>query len=131
VPNDAGIVAFCADLQAGGSGVFTAASGEIETVVDSSGPFESFRGVLINDAGDLVFCATPSGGALGVFAGPDPVGDRVLSLGPPLFGSPVAGFALNPVSINRAGQIAIRVALEDQRQFIIRAEPGRRGLESR
>lgn len=130
VPNDEGVVAFCAHLRAGGSGVFTAASGEIETVVDTSGPFESFRGVLLNDAGDLVFYATPRGGTMGVFTGPDPVVDRVLSVGSPLFGSPVVDFALNPVSINRAGQIAIRVALEDQRQFIVRADPGRRGLES-
>jgi hypothetical protein len=131
VSNDAGVVAFCAQLQAGGSGVFTAASGEIETVIDASGPFESFRGVLINDAGDLLFYATPRGGTLGAFAGPDPLSDRVLSVHSPLFGSSVVDFALNPVSINRAGQIAIRVGLEDQRQFIIRADPGRRGLESR
>lgn len=123
VANDAGVVAFCAQLQSGGSGVFMMASTGIETVLDTGGSFESFRGVLINDAGDLAFYATPRGGTLGVFTGPDPVGDRLVSLGSPLFGSPVADFALNPVSMNQAGQVAIRVGLEDQRQLILRADP--------
>jgi hypothetical protein len=118
-----GTVAFCAHLRSGGSGVFTATSGEIATVVDSSGPFESFRGVLLDDKGGLIFYATPRGGELGVFTGPDPVGDRLLSVGSPLFGSAVVDFALNPVSINDAGQVAIRVALEDERQMILRADP--------
>jgi hypothetical protein len=121
--SETGTVAFCAHLRSGGSGVFTVTSGEIATVVDTTGPFESFRGVLLDDTGGLIFYATPRGGELGVFAGPDPVGDRLLSVGSPLFGSAVADFALNPVSINAAGQIAIRVALEDERQMILRADP--------
>ena len=121
--NDAGTVAFCADLREGGSGVFTAATGRITTVLDTSGPFESFRGVLLNNEGRVVFYATPRGGTLGVFFGPDPVGDQLLSLGSPLFGSTVIDLALNPVSINDAGQIAMRVGLEDERQLILRADP--------
>ena len=121
--SETGTVAFCAHLRSGASGVFTMTSGEIATVVDSSGPFESFRGVLLDDAGGVIFYATPRRGELGVFAGPDPVGDRLLSVGSPLFGSPVVDFALNPVSINHAGQIAMRVALEDERQMIVRADP--------
>jgi hypothetical protein len=35
----------------------------------------------------------------------------------------VVDFALNPVSINERGQMAIRVALEDGRQLILRADP--------
>ena len=123
--SDSGIVAFCADRREGGPGVFTAASGEIETVLEASGPYESLRGVLLNEAGGIIFYATPRGGTLGVFAGPDPIRDRLLSLGSPLFGSTVVDFALNPVSINDAGQIAIRVGLEDRRQLIVRADPVR------
>jgi hypothetical protein len=42
-----------------------------------------------------------------------------------LFGSTVAGLALNPVSINDAGQLAIRVMLDSGRQLILRANsPG-------
>lgn len=121
--NDAGTVAFSAVLRSGGAGVFAAAGGRLETVIDSSGPFESFRGVLINNAGQVVFYATPRGGALGVFTGPDPATDRVISMGGPLLGSTVADFALNPVSFNDRGQLAIRARLADGRHFILRADP--------
>lgn len=123
IMNDAGTVAFCATLQGGRSGVFSASSGEITTVIDTSGPFESFRGVLLNNAGRTIFYATPRGGELGVFTGPDPLGDCVLSLGASLFGSTIVDFALNPVSINDLGQVAIRVKLANELQFILRADP--------
>ncbi len=123
IRNDAGSIAFCASLAAGGSGVFVAAGGRIESVLDTSGPFESFRGVLLDGLGRLVFYATPIGGTLGVYTGPDPIAGRLLGMGSPLFGSTVVDFALNPVSINDAGQLAIRVATADERQFILRADP--------
>ena len=85
--------------------------------------FESFRGVLINRTGLVVFYATPVGGRLGIYKGPDPVRDRVLSIGDPIFQSTMVEFALNPVSVNEKGQIAIRVNLEDGRQVILRADP--------
>ena len=122
--NDAGTVAFCATLRAGGAGVFTAMRGEIITVIDTSGAFESFRGALLDGSGRCVFYGTPRGGGLGLFAGPDPETDCLLAVGSPLLGSTVAGFALNPVSINDAGQLAVRVALLDGRQLMIRADPG-------
>lgn len=123
VINDAGTVAFCATRRAGGSGVFTSRGGRIETVPDTGGPFGSFRGVLLDNSGRTVFYATPRGGTLGVFFGPDPNADCLLSVGSPLSGSTVEEFALNPVSINGAGQLAIRVALADRREFILRADP--------
>ena len=121
--NHNGSSCFCASLRAGGSGVFVAYEGEIATIVDTSSSFESFRGVLLDGAGRIVFYATPRGGTLGVFSGHDPIADCLLSLGSPLFGSTVAEFVLNPVSINDAGQIAIRVTLTDRRQFILRSDP--------
>jgi hypothetical protein len=93
------------------------------TVIDSSGTFESFRGVLLSNAGRIVFYATPRGGQLGIFTGPDPATACLLSLGAPLFGSAIADFALNPVSINNDGQVAVRVVLADQRQLVLRADP--------
>jgi len=121
--NDEGTVAFCAELRSSRAGVHTASAGEVTTVIDTNGPFESFRGALLTAARALVFYATPRGGELGIFVGPDPGHDCLLSVGSPLAGSTVAGFALNPVSINRAGQLAIRVALENGRQLILRADP--------
>lgn len=129
IMNDAGTVAFCATLQGGGSGVFTASAGEIATVIDTSSPFESFRGVLLNNAGRMIFYATPRGGELGVFTGRDPLRDCLLSVGASLFGSTIVEFALNPVSMNDVGQIAIRVKLANERQIVLRADPVDRGSD--
>jgi hypothetical protein len=123
VMNDAGAVAFCAGLAGGGSGVFVASAGHIETVVDTTGAFESFRGVLIGDAGRLVFYGTPRGGELGVFTGSDPRRDCIARVGGALLDSTIDEFALNPVSINRVGQVAIRVTLASGRQVVVRADP--------
>jgi hypothetical protein len=121
--SDAGAVAFVATLRSGVSGVFTAAGARIETVLDSRGAFESFRGALLDAGGAVVFYATPRGAQLGIFSGPDPVRDRILAVGDPLDGSSVTAFVLNPVSINRRGQLAIRIELASGEQRIIRADP--------
>lgn len=123
IMNDRGTVAFCGSLRHGSSGVFVVSAGEIATVIDQTGVFEGFRGVLLTNEDRIVFYATPRGGELGVFTGPDPLTDCLLSLGAPLFGSAIVDFALNPVSINDVGQIAIRVKLADERQFVVRADP--------
>jgi hypothetical protein len=121
--NDQGTVAFAATPTGGPPGVFMASPDGVECVVDARAGFESFRGVLINNAGPVVFYATPTGGQLGVYAGPDPARHRLLGLGDTLFGARVTDFALNPVSVNERGQLAIRVALDDGRQFILRGDP--------
>ena len=115
-----GTVAFAATVP-GGSGVFTTRDGLIDAV-QTNGAFASYRGALISDAG-IVRIATPRGGSLGLFAGPDPEGDRILAEGDALFGSIVEEFAANPVSVNVAGQLAVRVMLEDGRGSILRREP--------
>jgi hypothetical protein len=121
--NDHGTVVFAATLRAGGAGIFTADEGRISPISDTDGPFEAYRGALINGAGAVVFIATPRGGSLGLFAGADPEADRILALGDLLFGSTVAELASNPVSVNVAGQVAIRARLTDGRQLILRADP--------
>lgn len=121
--NDRGDVAFAARRTSGAWGIFTAASGRLTCVVDAEAGFESFRGVLINNAGPVAFYGTPAGGQLGIYTGTDPVRHRLLGLGDTVFGATVVDFALNPVSINGLGQMAIRVALDDRRQFILRGDP--------
>lgn len=120
--NDDGVVAFCATHHAVSTLRAARGTSSID-LLDSSGPFESFRGVLLDSSGRVVFYATPRAGRLGIFTGPDPRTDRLLSLGDPFLDSTIADFALNPVSINRAGHLAIRVALADGRQYILRADP--------
>lgn len=121
--DDRGAVAFAGTRRKTGPGVFGATADGISPLVGESGLFESYRSALINCNGLVAFCATPRGGQLGVFSGPDPVSDRIISLGEPLLGSRVTEFALNPVSVNEAGQLAIRVGLENKRQAILRADP--------
>lgn len=119
--NDDGVVAFAATRSGGGAGIFTAKDGRIETVVDVDGAFESYRGALMA-ASNIVRIATPRGAGLGLFGGPDPVADRILAVGDDLLGSSVVELAANPVSINAAGQVAIRATLADGRQLILRSE---------
>lgn len=121
--NDRGVVAFAARRSPGAWGIFTGASGRLACAVDAAAGFESFRGVLLNNAGLVACYGTPAGGQLGIYVGPDPARHRLLGLGDTLFGATVVDFALNPVSVNELGQLVIRVALDDRRQFIVRGDP--------
>lgn len=123
IVNDRGVIAFAARRSSGAWGIFTTASGRLTCVADAGAGFESFRGVLINNTGPVAFYGTPAGGQLGIYAGTDPARHRILGLGDTVFGATVVDFALNPVSINELGQMAIRVALDDRRQFILRGDP--------
>ncbi len=120
--NDHGTVAFAATLRSHGAAIATVDDSGV-TIIDTEGAFESFRGALIAGTVAVVRIATPRGGSLGLFSGPDPSADRILAIGDSLFGSTVVDFAANPVSINAAGQVAIRASLADDRQLILRADP--------
>ena len=126
--DDHGTVVFAATRASGLGGIFAVRDGQLTAIVDGdSGRFASFRGALVDDSGALIFFANPPGGELGVYCGPDPVAHRVFAIGAPLGdhpgAPPVRSFALNPVSINRAGQLAIRLELADGQQAIVRADP--------
>jgi hypothetical protein len=121
--NEGGTVAFAATLRAGGAGIFTSSDDGPVQLLDTDHAFESYRGALINTVGEVVFTATRRGGSLGLFAGPDPDADRILALGSALFGSSVTDLAANPVSVDARGHVAVRCALADGRQFILRADP--------
>ena len=121
--SEAGTVAYWAARRDGSSGVFLSRSGRTIAAASSEDGFESFRAVLLSKNDRPMLCATPVGGTLGIYSGPDPSRDCVLALGAKFLGSTVADFALNPVSINEAGQCVIRVQLSDSRQFIVRADP--------
>jgi len=118
-----GGVTFVARRGAGGWGIFASNPDGLGCLLDAGTGFESLRGVLVNDAGIAAFYGTPVGGRLGIYTGPDAARHRLLGLGDVLVDATVVDFALNPVSVNARGQLALRVALDDGRQFILRADP--------
>jgi hypothetical protein len=121
--NQAHQVAFVAKRVDGSCGAFSACEGVISTIVESRDGFASFRGVLLPTLEWPIFYATPVSGQLGIYAGLGSTRTRVLGIGDVYGGSEVAAFALNPVSVNSRGQLAIRIELSDGRQAIVRADP--------
>jgi hypothetical protein len=124
--NDAGTVAFEVVDFPGFSGIFTGSGWPLTPIVDSTGPFFSFSslGVAINDAGTVAFSALLWGGTFGIFTGPDPVADKVIQEGDPLFGSTV----VSPPSffregLNNGGQIVFGAELANGTRGIFLATP--------
>lgn len=120
--DDDDAVVFAALRRDGRSGVHWAAGGWVDTVMGSGAGYTVFRGALIGGTGSVVGIASTEDTPLGVFGGPDPVRDRVVAVGDTLFGSTVTDLALNPVSGNQAGQLAIRLTLASGVQRIVRAD---------
>ena len=116
-----GAVVFAAVDRDGRPGVF-AVDGAGPRVLHASDAFESYRGVLAFDGG-FVFYATPRGGALGIY---DQDARRLLGID-----DEIAAFVLNPVSIDRAGQLAVRLELAGGDQAIARVTPLRPRPRSR
>lgn len=88
--------------------------GEVTTVADTGGPFNSFigGGPDINDKDMAVFYASLDGGERGIFTGGDPNQDTVISTGDPLFGSTVRNLYFYQ-GLNEEGQIAFSYRLEN------------------
>ncbi len=80
---------------------------------------DTARAPFVDGGGRVVVFATPPGRTLGLYAGPDPTTDRLLAVGDAFDGSTVEAFALNPVSVNAAGRLAVRLKLADGRGLII------------
>ena len=117
------VVAFSGTLRDGRSGVFVVADGQRACLADTDDGFASIRGVNMSNGGATVFYATPPDADIGIYAGRHPVNDRIFGIGDRFRGAVVTDFVLNPVSMNDAGQLAIRAQLSDGRQFILRADP--------
>lgn len=110
---DDGRVIFVANLQSGPTlGVWQGGETRLNPI---GAEFETIRGAL---SPDLVF-ATPNSGQLGIYL----EGKRLIGLGDSYAGGTVADLALNPVSMNAAGDFAIRLKLTDDRQFIVKFAP--------
>lgn len=124
VINNHGTIAFTAALSAGGSGVFKMCGGRLTRLADSHGPYYArFDYIAMNDRGATVFDADLKTGGRGIFTGPDPIDDKVIAAGDPLFGSRVKELILSREALNNRNQVAFHVLLEDGRQAIVRADP--------
>jgi acetylornithine deacetylase/succinyl-diaminopimelate desuccinylase-like protein len=97
--NAGGTVAFFGGLDDGRTGIFIGGGGPITTIADSS-EFGSV-GIYpsINTAGLVAFRGCPASGC-GIFTGPDPVADKVIQSGDPLFGSTVTDLQFPLVALN-------------------------------
>jgi len=104
--NNSGTVAFAADFDTGGSGIFTGSGGSTTTIVDTSGPFADLRGYSLNNAGTVAFLVgnarvfTGSGGPITTIFSGQGFDDFVISL-----------------SINDNGTVALLAELEREGFF--------------
>jgi hypothetical protein len=121
--NNAGTVSFSAD------GVYTGSGGPLTRIVDDS-LFAFFLRTSINDRGGVAFhgdLRAPGIGLniSGIFTGPDPVADKVIAEGDPLFGSTVEGPNINfgIEALNNKGQIAFGADLADGTRGVFVATP--------
>lgn len=105
--NESGTVVFSADLDAGGSGIFTSSGDEIATLLDTSGLFSSFGDTAINNSNTIAFSADLDAGGSGIFTNSGgtitPIADTS-----GLFSS----FGDEGVAINNSGTIAFLANLD-------------------
>jgi hypothetical protein len=121
--NDKGTVAFISHLGNGQTGVIKAQDGTFSTIAETNGPYVRFSKVALNNKGEVAFQAdipgpTPDNALTGIFTGPDPVANKVLAVGDPLFSSTVTQLSLWRDGLNDAGRIAFLATLADGRQVI-------------
>lgn len=113
--NDSGTVAFLAPTDAGAFGIFTGNGGATTPIVDASGPFFGFGDPALNADGTVAFAATfdnPGVGG-GIFIGDDPVADKVIQIGDPLFGSTVTLLFFAKAGLNDDGDVAFGYTLDN------------------
>ncbi|MEY2510880.1 MAG: large repetitive protein [Verrucomicrobiota bacterium] len=89
--------------------------------IGGSGPYSMFDSPIINDLGTVVFRGYLDTGERGIFAGPDPVGDKVVQEGDPLFGSTATSVVFLR-GLNNKNQIAFYFELADGRSGIATAQ---------
>jgi len=135
--NDGDTLAFSAFLDDGSTGIFTSSNGSFTTIADTSGAFSSFffntfrgdgsfvsiDGPAINNNGAVAFGAQLETGESGIFTGADPVADKVIAIGDPLFGSTVTSLGFSNKGFNDAGQVAFWAKLADGSGGVFRADP--------
>ena len=108
----------------GPNGIYrTDVAGNVMPLVVDDGPFDMIgtndnfngdrTGFSVSDAGDLAFLATTDlDSDLALFLGTDPIDDRLIGVGDPLFGGTVTGLNLGFDGLSDAGTVAFGYALD-------------------
>ncbi|GET41403.1 hypothetical protein MiSe_62150 [Microseira wollei NIES-4236] len=117
--NNSGTVAFHANLDAGGKGIFTSKDGKLTSIVDTSSKFNILLNPTINNNGTVVFTGVFDGrNNSGVFTGSggtvNTIADR---------NGPLAGFGSFP-QINNNGTVAFSATLDAGGQGIFTSKDG-------
>jgi hypothetical protein len=105
--NDSGSCSLLADPVAGGSGIFTSSGGSVATLIDSSGPFSSFRGTAINDSNTVAFLADLDAGGSGIFTSSGGAITTVADTS-----GPFSSFGVESTAINDSGTVAFLANLD-------------------
>ena len=125
--NDAGEVAFATvfDDSFNHYGVVKGSGGATSTVADLRLPtFTNLRPpVSMNSDGMIVLRADQSGAQGGIFTGDDPVADRVIAFGDPLFGATVRSLGFTYRSISDDGDISFYYELSTGELGVAIARP--------
>lgn len=122
--NNSGIVAFKGVLKdLAGEGIFTVKEGKLTTIADNSAQFNFFENPAINSSGTVAFKGVLKSGRLGIFSGSNPLTDKVIATGDPLFGSTVTNLFFSQQGLNDANQFAFYAQLADGTTGIFRADP--------
>jgi hypothetical protein len=125
--NDNGSVSFSALGHDGLESVqFVNSFGNLSRVADNAGAFDAFRGTASNNSGNVAFRSlldAGSGGGHGILLGADPVRERLLGTGDPLFGSIVESVFLTGESLNDGGSLTSSAALADDTLRVVRGTP--------
>jgi T5SS/PEP-CTERM-associated repeat protein len=111
--------------------VIKVSGGAITTVMDTSigaaSAISEIPQMAIDDNGKVVFRANYTNALgqfqFGLFTGQDMVKDKIIATGDPLFGSVVFALDISQFGVNKSGQIAFRVVLQNNQISIVRADP--------
>jgi hypothetical protein len=82
-----------------------------------------FDSPTINADGTVFFMATLPGNINGIFYGSNPVTNRLIAVGDPLFGSTVTALNIGSFGLNDLGQLAFYYNLADGRNGLALATP--------
>ncbi len=114
-------------------GIYPSRGTDLTTVVDNTGPYDSFREPSLNDLGQVAFTADLDAlrdgrNIQGVFTGPNPNRDRVLQAGDLYEGVPVSSVVTCSEALNNFGEIVMTVQSENPetfevRTFVVKATP--------